>query len=833
MRAATRLGVEVVVGSDVMPILMEGATERAVVVPLDEPEVAADLIVALDDRRGVDAVVAVDDRGVLVAAAAGERLGFPHNPPDAVAATRDKAAMRRALGAAEVPQPAFVVMDDELPEMAFPWVLKPLHRSGSQGVIRADDIDSARAAVTRIRAIADGPLLVEQYVPGVEIAVEGLLSDGELTVLAVFDKPDPLEGPYFEETIYITPSRLPAEALARAEIVTASACAAIGLVEGPVHAELRVSGDRVHVIEVAARSIGGLCARTLRFGAGIALEELVLRHALGLPLDGLEREAGASGVMMLPIPRGNVARGRRSGRGACSPRGHRPRHHHPARSTGGAAARGRPLPWVPVRPRHDPCRRGACAARRPRGPGHRHQRRRHLMKYLLVATYELGQQPGAVGSAAAHLRAEGHEVQAIDVSVDAWDPALVEWADEVAFSVPMHTATRLARDLAASIDKPIRVFGLYAEQCHDFATPVAWDASLPARDLLPPLERYARLEMGGEAQLVGSVLASHGCAHRCRHCPVPVVFDGRVRRVEEDAVLADIAQLVAAGARHITFGDPDFLNAPPHSRRIVAAMHERFPEITFDCTVKVEHVLRYSDVWPEFAAAGCVFVVSAFESVDDAVLVRLDKGHTTTDAARAVAILRDAGIEVRPSWMPFTPWATRDDVIALLDFVHEHDLVGSVDPVQYSVRLLLPEGSLLLDHPDLVPFVGPWDPERSTYTWAHPDPAVDELQQSHRRHRRQRRRPDRALRPSPRRGRRPPGGSRAGHDRSTTPERELVLLFRADRRAVVVGRLGHNAVKQGGAAAPEPRATGSLELEPRSQGRAVTESQHEIATTGP
>ena len=153
------------------------------VVPLDEPEVAADLIVALDDRRGVDAVVAVDDRGVLVAAAAGERLGFPHNPPDAVAATRDKAAMRRALAAAEVPQPAFVVIDDELPDAAdfpMPWVLKPVDKSGSQGVIRADDIDAAHAAATRIRALCDGPLLVEQYVPGVEIAVEGLLDDGEL-----------------------------------------------------------------------------------------------------------------------------------------------------------------------------------------------------------------------------------------------------------------------------------------------------------------------------------------------------------------------------------------------------------------------------------------------------------------------------------------------------------------------------------------------------------------------------------------------------------------------------------------------------------------------------
>jgi pyruvate-formate lyase-activating enzyme len=351
------------------------------------------------------------------------------------------------------------------------------------------------------------------------------------------------------------------------------------------------------------------------------------------------------------------------------------------------------------------------------------------MRVLLVATYELGQQPGALGAAAAHLRAEQHEVRALDVSVDPWDPDVVAWADEVAFSVPMHTATRLARDLARDIDKPVRAFGLYAEQCHDFATPVDWDGGVPDRTLLPPLDRYARLDVDGDQRLTGAVVATHGCAHRCRHCPVPVVFDGRIQRVDEAAVLADVEQLVAAGAQHITFNDPDFLNAPPHARRIVAALHERFPAVTFDCTVKVEHALKHADVWPDMAASGCVFVVSAFESVDDAVLERLDKGHTASDAARAVAILRDAGIEVRPSWLPFTPWTTRDDLVALLDFVHEHDLVGSVDPVQYSVRLLLPEGSLLLDHPDLAPFVGPWDPERSTYTWASLDPDIDALQQ--------------------------------------------------------------------------------------------------------
>ncbi|MET0921407.1 MAG: CUAEP/CCAEP-tail radical SAM protein, partial [Acidimicrobiia bacterium] len=193
-------------------------------------------------------------------------------------------------------------------------------------------------------------------------------------------------------------------------------------------------------------------------------------------------------------------------------------------------------------------------------------------------------------------------------------------------------------------------------------------------------------------------------------------------------VLADLAQLVAAGAQHITFGDPDFLNAPPHSLRIVRAMHERFPALTFDCTVKVEHVLRHRDGWAEFAASGCVFVVSAFESVDNTTLERLDKGHAAADAATATRILREHEIDVRPSFLPFTPWTTHDDVVALLDFVHEHDLIGSVDPVQYTVRLLLPEGSLLLAHPDLAPHVGEWSAERSSYQWASIDPEMDTLQ---------------------------------------------------------------------------------------------------------
>jgi biotin carboxylase len=303
LAAARALGVEVIVGSE-QPQAMAGSMgDRSVVVPLEDPGAAVEAVAALHGRSPLDAVVAVDDQGVLIAAKAAAQLGLPHNPLDAVAATRDKAAMRRAFAAAGVPQPRFEVIDGEpTASVGFPCVIKPVSLAASRGVIRADDPAAATAAAARVRAMVDGPLLVEEYVPGVEVAVEGLLRAGRLEVLAVFDKPDPLEGPYFEETIYVTPSRLAPELLATIERVTADAAAALGLVEGPVHAELRGDGDRVVVLELAARSIGGLCSRALRFGAGISLEAVVLRHALGLPLADLRREAAASGVMMIPIP---------------------------------------------------------------------------------------------------------------------------------------------------------------------------------------------------------------------------------------------------------------------------------------------------------------------------------------------------------------------------------------------------------------------------------------------------------------------------------------------------------------------------------------------------
>lgn len=319
LEAARELGVEVVVGAEERHALDDAIGSRVIELALHRPEIAADAIVEFADETPLNAIVPVDDAGVGAASLAAERLGLAHSPPTATALTRDKAAMRRRLAQAGVRQPEFVVVaggEDPVAAAArlgFPVVIKPLELSGSQGVIRADTPEEAAAAAARIQRLlghsteeASAPLLIERFVPGVEVAVEGLLSGRELHTLAIFDKPDPLDGPYFEETLYITPSRLSVEVQRAVEDVTSAAVAGLGLTEGPVHAEVRVDGDAVAVIEVAARSIGGLCARSLRFGLGVSLESLILRHALNLPLRDTTAAHAASGVMMLPIPRAGV-----------------------------------------------------------------------------------------------------------------------------------------------------------------------------------------------------------------------------------------------------------------------------------------------------------------------------------------------------------------------------------------------------------------------------------------------------------------------------------------------------------------------------------------------
>ncbi|MEO6795476.1 MAG: ATP-grasp domain-containing protein [Candidatus Dormibacter sp.] len=315
MEAARTLAIDVVVGSPHRPALASLMDGRHLRVDFDAIPESVERIVAFASRLPLDAVVAVDDGGTRVASAAAERLGLPHNPLASVTAASNKVLTRSTLRQAGLPTPHFQVFPVEsdpasiAPQMRYPCVVKPVDLSGSQGVIRADDDASFRQAFERVgnivRSCARGgqPLvvLVEDFIAGREVALEGLLRGGQLEVLAIFDKPDPLEGPFFEETIYVTPSRLDTEAQAAIAAAAAAATSALGLREGPIHAELRVDARRVTVLEVAPRSIGGLCARTLRFGAGMSLEELILRHAAGLPMPAHDRERSAAGVMMLPI----------------------------------------------------------------------------------------------------------------------------------------------------------------------------------------------------------------------------------------------------------------------------------------------------------------------------------------------------------------------------------------------------------------------------------------------------------------------------------------------------------------------------------------------------
>jgi radical SAM superfamily enzyme YgiQ (UPF0313 family) len=254
----------------------------------------------------------------------------------------------------------------------------------------------------------------------------------------------------------------------------------------------------------------------------------------------------------------------------------------------------------------------------------------------------------------------------------------------------------------------------------------------PSRGGLAGLQQYARLEHDGRRELVGYVEASRGCLHRCLHCPIVPVYDGRFFLVPEPVVLADIRQQVAAGARHITFGDPDFLNGPGHSLSILRAMHREFPDLTFDFTAKIEHILKRRDIFPELADLGCLFVISAVESFSDTVLRHLVKGHTREDIFRALALLEGCGMTLRPSLVAFTPWTTLDDYIEMFELVAARDLIDTIDPVQYTIRLLIPPGSALLAERDGKPapvqaFLGPLDQSAFQYHWRHPDRRMDDL----------------------------------------------------------------------------------------------------------
>ena len=399
-------------------------------------------------------------------------------------------------------------------------------------------------------------------------------------------------------------------------------------------------------------------------------------------------------------------------------------------------------------------------------------RRTGAFKVVLINPYELGRQPFALAEPAAWLKREGFAVACLDLSLQKLDAEELAETSLVAIYVGMHTATRIAIQALPRIKRlspraHLCVYGLYAPMNEALlrslgvqtvlggefepgllslaqrlrngqvsATQVEPVVNLnkisfvvPERSILPELQRYTRLELpDGRKKVVGFAEASRGCKHLCRHCPVVPVYQGKFRIVPAEVVLADIRQQVAMGARHISFGDPDFFNGPTHSLKIVRALHEEFPDITYDATIKVQHLIEHADLLPELKKTGCLFITSAVESVDDRVLEYLAKNHSSRDFNRVVALMREAGIAFAPTFVAFTPWMTLDGYIELLRRIADLDLVESVPPVQLSIRLLIPKGSYLLQLPGFSDLIEDFDPVLLGYPWRHRDPRVDRLQ---------------------------------------------------------------------------------------------------------
>ncbi len=399
------------------------------------------------------------------------------------------------------------------------------------------------------------------------------------------------------------------------------------------------------------------------------------------------------------------------------------------------------------------------------------------MSVLLLSTYDLGRQPFGLASPAAWLREAGIEVTCLDLSREKLSPDQYQQADVIAWFLPMHTATRLAlpvidRVRQARPDAHLCAYGLYAPLNADLLRArgvqtilgAEFEADLvtlagacgqreesesssaaaralgvgpiprltfvtPDRTDLPALDRYATLQMpDGEHRTVGYTEASRGCKHLCRHCPIVPIYNGHFRVVQPDVVLADIRAQVAAGARHISFGDPDFFNGPRHAIRIGEALAREWPGLSYDVTIKVEHLLRHADLLPRLAETGCLYVTSAVESVDDAVLEKLGKHHTRAEFERAVTHCREAGLLLQPTFVAFTPWITTRGYLDLLDAIETLDLVDAVPSIQLAIRLIITNGSRLLELHEIRDLVGTFDASALSYPWRHPDAAVDALQ---------------------------------------------------------------------------------------------------------
>jgi radical SAM superfamily enzyme YgiQ (UPF0313 family) len=395
------------------------------------------------------------------------------------------------------------------------------------------------------------------------------------------------------------------------------------------------------------------------------------------------------------------------------------------------------------------------------------------MRVVLINPYELGRQPFGLAEPAAWLERAGCKVVCLDLSLQRLERAMLETADLVAIYVPMHTATRIALEALPRIREfapqaSLCVYGLYAPMNADLFRSLGVETILggevepdlvslverlrtgngkprsevavnldkieflpPLRSGLPPLNRYASLVLPDHTRkTVGFVETTRGCKYHCRHCPVVPVYQGTFRVIPAEIVLDDLRNQIRQGAEHISFGDPDFFNGPGHALRIVRALHAEFPQISYDATIKIEHIVKYPEQMRVLKNTGCLFLLSAVESVDDAVLGYLDKGHTRADFVTALTCLRATGIDLLPTFVAFTPWTSLEGYRELLQHIIDLRLIESVAPVQLSIRLLIPQGSWLLQLDALSGCIAGFDRATLGYRWENPDPRVDALQRA-------------------------------------------------------------------------------------------------------
>ena len=403
------------------------------------------------------------------------------------------------------------------------------------------------------------------------------------------------------------------------------------------------------------------------------------------------------------------------------------------------------------------------------------------LKIALISTYELGRQPFGLASPAAWLRKRGHRVVCMDLARQALNEPAVKEADLIAIYLPMHTATRLAAQILPALraqnpSAHVCCYGLYAPMNEAYlrslgvatilggefenglvhlaerlsqsngngngvARSVPQEESLismerlkfevPDRSGMPALQKYAHLIIPGDGyRIVGSTEASRGCKHLCRHCPIVPVYNGVFRIVPREIVLEDVRHQIAAGAQHISFGDPDFFNGIGHAIPLVEKFHREFPDVTYDVTIKIEHLRKHEEHLPKLKETGCLFVISAVESVNDIFLAALEKGHTRADFLHVAATFRALGLTLHPTFVPFSPWTTVDNYLDLLRVLYDEQLTENVAPIQLGIRLLIPEGSRMLELEEIRRAIGPFDPQSLVYPWRHSDSRVDQLSET-------------------------------------------------------------------------------------------------------